>query len=86
MLPCQQARTLLVVFQRGRQIWSQGASLAAASDEVRCCVAFSVRSMMQTWSQGAWLQTWSQGASLAAASDEVRCCAALPGCSELLLM
>lgn len=29
------ARTLLVVFQRGRQLWSQGASLAALGEEVR---------------------------------------------------
>jgi hypothetical protein len=29
------ARTLLVVFQRGRQIWSQGASLATLGEEVR---------------------------------------------------
>lgn len=35
LLPVHQARTLLVVFQRGRQIWSQGASRAAAGDEVR---------------------------------------------------
>lgn len=29
------ARTLLAVFQRGRQVWSQGATLAALGEEVR---------------------------------------------------